>query len=110
MPIGRVFGGTRQLVRVRASLPALHAAAPLQVLDLGDPALFAFVRAHPSGPLLAVHNMTETPRVLDGKSLEFVGLDTAADAISGEGPFKAQGSIPVPPYAAQWLVAGPARS
>jgi len=109
-PVGRVFGGTQHLIRVRASLPALHAATSLEVLDLGDPALFAFVRAHRSGPLLAVHNMTETPRVLDGRSLEIVGLDTAADAISGEGPFSAQGVIPVPPYAAQWFVAGPGRT
>ncbi len=106
-PVGRVFEGTRHLIRVRSSLKALHAATPLEVLDMGDPALFAFVRAHPSGPLLAVHNMTEAPRALDGRALEIVGLDAARDAISGDGAYAAQGSIPLPPYAARWLVAAP---
>ncbi len=105
--VGRVFQGTRHLVRVRCSLEALHAATPLEVVDLGDPALFAFVRAHPSGPLLAVHNMTEGPRALDGGALGIVGLDVARDAISGDGPYPALASIPVPAYAARWLVAAP---
>jgi amylosucrase len=104
-PVGRVFRGTRDLVRVRGSLEALHAATPLEILDLGDPALFAFVRVHPSGPLLAVHNMTETPRSLDGQVLEMVGLDAAVDAISGDGPFLPADPIALPPYAVRWLAA-----
>ena len=104
-PVGRVFRGTGHLVRVRGSLEALHAATPLEVLGLGDPALFAFVRAHPSGPLLAVHNLTETPAILDGRVLRMVGLDVARDAISGDGPFLPRQPIPLPPYAARWLVA-----
>ena len=104
-PVGRVFRGTQHLVRVRRTLQSLHAAAPLEILDLGDPALFAFVRVHPSGPLLAIHNLTETPRRLDGRVLEMVGLDAARDAISGDGPFKPLDPIGLPPYAARWLVA-----
>ena len=75
------------------------------VLDLGDPALFAFVRVHPSGPLLAVHNLTDTPRSLDGRVLEMVGLDAAVDTISGDGPFLPSDPIALPPYAVRWLVA-----
>jgi amylosucrase len=104
-PVGRVFRGTRHLVRVRRSLPALHAATPLEVLDLGNPALFAFVRAHPSGPLLAVHNLTETAAAVEGRVLEMVGLDVARDAISGEGPFTWGRPVPLTPYAVRWLVA-----
>ncbi len=107
-PVGRVFGGTRHLVAVRRSLEALHAATPLDVVDLGDPALFAFVRVHPSGPLLAVHNLTETPVALDGRSLEILGLDIARDAISGERPYTCGSVIPLSPYGARWLVADPA--
>jgi amylosucrase len=104
-PVGRVFQGTRHLVRVRRTLESLHTSTPLEVLDLGDPALFAFVRVHPSGPLLAVHNMTETPRSLDGRVLEMVGLDAAVDTISGDGPFLPAGPIALPPYAVRWLAA-----
>jgi amylosucrase len=104
-PVASVFRGTRHLVRVRRGLKALHAATQLEILDLGNPALFAFVRAHPSGPLLAIHNLTETPRRLDGRVLEMVGLDAARDAVSREGPFRPLEPIELPPYAARWLVA-----
>jgi len=84
---------------------SLHASVPLELLDLGDPGLFGFVRVHPSGPLLAVHNLTETPRNLDGRTLEMVGLDAARDAIAAEGPFLPADSIALPAYGVRWLVA-----
>jgi amylosucrase len=102
-PVGRVFGGTRHLIKVRTSLRAFHAATPLEVVDAGDPSLFAFVRPHPSGALLAVHNMTDAPQTLDRAVLETVGLDTAWDAISGEAPVGDATGFHVPPYAAWWL-------
>lgn len=104
-PVGRVFRGVRHLVTVRGSLPALHAATPLEVVDLGDPSLFAFVRTHPSGSLLAVHNVTDAARALDGRALDLAGLATAADAITGEAGFTADQSIALAPYQARWLVA-----
>jgi amylosucrase len=104
-PAGRVFRGTTRLIESRRRLAALHAAVPLEVVDLGDPALFGFVRQHPSGPLLAVHNMTETPRTLQGRVLDVVGLDAAWDAIDGAGPYLSRGAIDLGPYAVRWLVA-----
>jgi hypothetical protein len=98
-----VFGGTRHLIEVRRSIEALHAATPLEVVDTGDSSLFAFVRAHPSGLLLAVHNMTDAPRALDRRVLETVGLDGAWDAISGESLVGNRGRLLMPPCAAWWL-------
>jgi amylosucrase len=102
-PVSRVFEGTRHLIEVRRSLQALHAATPLDVIDAGDPSLFVFVRSHASGPLLAVHNMTDAPRALDGRVLETVGLDIVRDAISGETPVEQKGRLLMRPYAAWWL-------
>ena len=102
-PVGRVFEGTRHLVEVRRSLAALHAATPLEVVDAGDPSLFTFVRPHPSGPLLAVHNMTDAPQALDRRVLETVELDNVEDAISGETPVEHKGTLLMQPYAAWWL-------
>ncbi len=106
-PVARVFEGTRHLVQVRREMVSLHASVPLELLDLGNPGLFAFVRTHASGPLLAVHNLTETPRNLDGRTLEMVGLDAARDAISAEGPFLPADSIALAAYGVRWLVAVP---
>jgi amylosucrase len=104
-PVARVFQGTRHLIHVRRSLEALHAATPLEVVDVGDPSLFAFVRAHLSGPLLAVHNVADAARALDGRVLETVGLMDARDAIRDEAVFHAGDPIPMPPYGVRWLVA-----
>lgn len=104
-PVGRVFRGITRLVEVRRGLAALHAAVPLEVVDLGDPALFGFVRSHPTGPLLALHNMTETPRVIDGGILDIVGLLEARDALGSGARFDLRMPISMPAYAARWLVA-----
>jgi amylosucrase len=106
-PVGLVFEGTRHLIEVRRSLAALHTATPLEVVDAGDPSLFCFVRPHTSGPLLAVHNMTDTPQALDRRVLEAVGLDSARDAIGDEALVETAGRLVMPPYAAWWLL--PAR-
>lgn len=109
-PVGRVFRGVRHLIEVRRGLPALHAATPLEVLDLGDPSLFAFVRSHPSGPLLAVHNFSDTARALDPRVLEVVGLATVRDAITGEDVPPTGEPVKLAPYQARWLVEATARA
>ena len=92
---------------LRRGLPQLHAAAPLEVVDLGDPVLFAFVRRHPDGPLLAVVNLTDrdTARI-DGSVLGLAGLDVAGDALApGRRPLAARKPIRMGAYSARWLVA-----
>jgi len=74
-------------------------------VDLGDPSLFAFVRPHPTGPLLAVHNLTDAAHPLGGRVLETVGLIAVRDAIGGESGFRHDRPITMPPYAARWLTA-----
>lgn len=62
---GRIFGDLRRLIDARIALPQLHAAIPLEVVDLDDSSLFTFVRRHPSVPLMAVHNFADEPRTID---------------------------------------------
>ena len=57
---GRIFGGIRRLIEVRAGLPQLHAAAPLRIVDVGDPGLFVFVRGAEDEPLVAIHNLSRS--------------------------------------------------
>lgn len=80
-------------------------AAPLEVVDLGESALFAFVRRHEAGPLLAVHDLTEREVVLDGTAVGPAGLDAAVDGIApGAAVVRGDGRIPTPGYSARWLV------
>jgi amylosucrase len=103
---GRLFEGLVRLVGIRRRLRQLHAAAPLDVLDLGDPCLFAFVRSHPEGSLLAVFNLADRATSIEGAALELGGLETAVDVLDGGRLFGAGDRIPMPAYAARWLVAG----
>jgi amylosucrase len=103
---GRLFGGLRRLIDIRRSLPQLHAAMPLQVVDLGDTALFAFVRGHPAGSLLAVFNLADRDTSIDGAVLELAGMEAATDILANGQAFDPDDEIPMRPYAARWLVRG----
>ncbi|MGI9028431.1 MAG: alpha-amylase family glycosyl hydrolase [Ilumatobacteraceae bacterium] len=103
----RVFDGIVHRVRVRAHLPHLRASTRSEVLDAIDPGVFAVLRRHPVGPLLAVYNVTAEPRALPVDRLRAAELDPAAvvDALTSRPPpVDASGALELPPYAARWLV------
>ena len=97
--------GLRHLLDVRRSLPHLHAATPTEVWDPRDPGVLLVVRRHPSGPLLAAHNVTGEQAWVDADVLHWLGLHTDGlrDAVSGTAPSLHEGAIPLEPYAAAWL-------
>jgi amylosucrase len=104
-PEGRAFADLRHLIEVRRRTPELHASVPLEVLDTGGPALFAFERRHPGGALVAVHNMTDAPATTP---LERLGLrDTAGlrDLLDAAWAPSA-GAVDLPPRGVRWLVPG----
>jgi amylosucrase len=100
-----ITSGLRHLLDVRRSLPHLHAASPTEVWDPRDPGVLLVVRRHPSGPLLAAHNVTGEQAWVDADVLHWLGLHTDGlrDAISGTAPSLHEGAIPLEPYAAVWL-------
>jgi amylosucrase len=102
----RLFEGTVRLVRIRRDLPQLHAAEPLEVVDLGDPSVFAFVRRHHDGPLLVIVNLADRDTVLDGSVPGLVGLGSAVDALAPDEVLPAGRPIRMPAYRARWLTAG----
>ncbi|MFC4785333.1 alpha-amylase family protein [Nocardioides sp. MAHUQ-72] len=105
---GRVFGGVAHLARVRASLPQLHASAPLQVLTDTDDGVLAVVRSHPSGPMVGLYNVTAGPRPFPMHRLEEAGLTRPYDALGAHAVTAgADGVVWLPPYAAWWVVDSP---
>ncbi|MBZ5732888.1 alpha-amylase family protein [Nocardioides sp. TRM66260-LWL] len=110
----RAFAGLAHLARVRASLPQLHGSVTPQVLLDTDDGLLVLVRRHPSGALVAVYNVTAEARPLSLPRLEHLlpGAPSSVlhDALSGHGVTAgADGIVHVPPYAAWWVVRGPAQ-
>ncbi len=92
-------------MRVRASLPQLHASAPVEVLTDTDPGVLAVVRRHPSGVLVGLYNVTTTPRPFPLARLRELGLERPVDAIGGHALTGGPDSVVwLPPYAAWWVV------
>jgi amylosucrase len=101
----RIFSALAALAGARRATPQLHAATPVEVADLQQPQLFAFLRRHPLGPLLAVHNVTEQPQHVSPVALDLVGHDRPVDRISGRPARVEQGQVALDPYQAVWLTA-----
>ena len=79
------------------------AVGAVEVVDLQQPQLFAFMRRHPLGPLVAVHNVTEQPQRVSPMALYLVGHDRPADRIAGRPARVDHGQVVLDPYQAVWL-------
>jgi amylosucrase len=102
----RIFGDLARLSEARRAAPQLHAANPLEIVDLGDPALFAFVRTHPEGALVAIHNFADAPRSVDVGRLPGHASRAAADLLD-DAWAPADDAVDIPARGVRWLVAGP---
>lgn len=106
-PSGRALVGLRHLARARATLPHLHANVGAKLVAAPDPGVFAVLRRHPVGPMLALYNITETPRSVPGWWVREHGLtvEQTVDALNGYPPsLGADGSIYLSTYQPVWLV------
>jgi amylosucrase len=101
----RVFSGLAALAEARRRTSQLHAGTPVEVADLQQPQLFAFLRRHPLGTLLAVHNVTEQPQHVSPMALYLVGHDQPVDRITGQPARVEHGGVVLDPYQAVWLTA-----
>ncbi len=101
--------GLDHLLRVRASLPHLHAAAPTEVWDPRDPGVLLVVRRSLDGPLLAAANVTERVAHVPSEVFYWLGMPGGElfDHLTGERPRFEGDSIALEPYAAAWLTAVP---
>jgi amylosucrase len=100
-----IQAGVRHLVRVRASLPHLHASVPAEVLDPRDPGVLLVARRHPLGTMLAAFNVTSTPRHVPVSVLHDLGLSSVVDHVAGGPPTLRDGAVQLAPYQAVWLTA-----
>ncbi len=102
-----IFSGIRSLVEARRSTPHLHGAIPAEVVDGQHPHVFSFVRPHPLGPLLALHNLTEKTRYASLRVPRDLGITSPMDRINGR-PLRLLGDdLELPPYGVVWLTQSP---
>ena len=101
---GRIFGGLRAIIEARRASPELHAAVPLEVVESDDQRVFAFVRRHPVGPLLALHNLSAESVAIDPRIVRDVVGGTVVDRLQ---PTVAADPdrLTLAAYGSAWLVA-----
>jgi amylosucrase len=102
-PGARVFRGLRHILARRRATPGLHAAHPAQVIDTGNPALFAVARRAPEGTILCLFNMTEVWHHLPAAVARAAGATRMHDALSDAAVAAMHGNLALPPYARLWL-------
>lgn len=102
-PEGQIFTGTRHILERRRLTGAFHANNPTEILDTGIDGIFAFRRAAPVRPIVALFNFTEhwlsVPRgwvIAQGVTDFWDELSDAKVETPGE-------VVALPPYARAWL-------
>ncbi|MDU0349374.1 alpha-amylase family protein [Actinomyces sp. MRS3W] len=108
---GRVFTDLVRMGKVRASLPQLSAEVRTVVAPVDDDGVLVTFRDHPRGSFVGVYNVTPDWRSVPAARLAEYGVLGAVDVLTDTVPSGSttlegagDGQVPVPPYAAWWLV------
>ena len=101
---GRIYGGLAHLVAVRKATPAIAGNA-MEVLNLGNDHVFAFVRTGRDGQrLLVLANFSEHTQPVAANELRVYGLRyTFHDLISGRTIELGNEQVVLEPYQVLWL-------
>ncbi len=101
----QILDGLKQLARIRAGLPHLHAAHPTEIWDPRDPGVLLVVRRAPDGPLLMAANVTDEERWVADDVLHWLDLHPPGlyDALGGAVPKLYDGAVRLAPYQVAWL-------
>lgn len=100
---GRVLAGIRHIMAARTATPEFHAGYPTEILDSPNPALFAFARRAPTGPVLCIFNFSDEWQSVGTDWAKAQGMAQMHDILSGASVGDASGTIPLPPYARAWI-------
>ena len=101
---GRIFGGIKQLIELRQSTPIL-AGHEMDVVDVANQHVFAFVRANAAGRLFVVANFSEREQRVDANSLRVHGLGYEFHDLISDQPVLASHELCLQPYQVMWLEA-----
>ncbi len=100
-PAHRVWTALRHRVSVRAGLSAMHGAIESVLLDPVNPSVLAWLRPHPSTPVVALHNMSEHYQSWPQWAVPVEG--PLVDVLSGDAPRSTEVDVVLSPYEVVWL-------
>ena len=105
----RLFSGLQKMIAVRKATPAFADFNNRELLDVGNPHLFVFMRTHPERPsekILVVGNFDMHPQYMTLSDLGNRGnfeFGQLTDLVSGESPAHFNDQVVIPPYHFYWL-------
>ena len=102
-PAGRIWRGTKHILRVRAEIDALRGDVASQVMETGHDKLLVVRRPGTEGTLTGLYNFTAEPQQIEAAR---IGLDHTAmplDLLTGTLPDREADRIVIPPFGAVWL-------
>lgn len=100
---GRVFSGFSRLIKVRRSIPAIHAAGSVQWFWTGHPSVLGFVRRHPSrGALMVLGNVSDETVSLDPRLAHRMGFLRPDDRLA-PGTMVTDGLLSMPARSVRWI-------
>ena len=108
----RIFDGLKQMIAVRKSLAAMADFNNRDLIDVGNPHLFVFIRTNTAAPLqsvLVVANFNDRPEQFNLQDLRNRGrfeLGELQDVVSGVSPARFNDQIVIPAFGFYWLVCG----
>jgi amylosucrase len=104
---GRIFTGLQHLIATRRSLPSLEGSAATEIVDLAHPPILTFIRRHPLGSVLAIHNLTDQPQRIEAVAIRSVAPELDYDRLAGARATPIDGSLVLAPYQVRWLTRRP---
>ena len=106
----RIFDGLKHMIAVRKSINALADFNNRELIDVGNPHLFVFIRSNPMVPIesvLVVANFNELPEQFNLRDLRNRGrfeVGELRDAVSGIAPEQFNEQVVIPAHGFYWLV------
>jgi amylosucrase len=94
----------KHIIARRKAVPHLAADAPVRIVDLGNTAVFAFLRQSDEGPLLGLFNFTENWTTVAASNLRSLGISAFQDVLGGGQVDHHEGLVAIAPYGRLWLV------
>lgn len=100
---GRIYSGIKNLLRIRRQ-NALFAGSQMEVLELKNEHVLAFIRSGPAGRLLVLANFSDSEQQIDANELRIHGLSYAFHDLVGAKTMTLEHSVSLDPYMFLWLI------
>jgi amylosucrase len=99
----RILDGTKRIIGRRKSIHQLGAQNPTQILDTGNPTVFAVRRMGDEGPMVCLFNFSDAQQFVSAPLLNRHGVTRFFDCLEEKLLAPANDTLTLPPYARQWL-------